>query len=128
MDIAAVADVARRQHGLVTRAQVLAVASDHQLKRSLRNRSLEPVRRGVYRLAGVPETWPQHVLAVCLTAGAEAHASFRTGAALHGLPGFSRDVIEITHLGSRPSAIDGVQCHETTVFAPGHVTNVDRIP
>ena len=79
----------------MTRAQALAVMSRGDTSTGwLRSRdALEPVRRGVYRMAGVPETWEQQLLAACLAAGPEARASFRSAAALHGLEGFVRDTL-----------------------------------
>jgi very-short-patch-repair endonuclease len=122
------AAIGRRQHGLVTRAQALAVMSPSTLDRWIRARRLEPIRRGVYRMAGAPETWEQQLLAACLAAGPEARASFGSAAALHGFEGFSRAGLEITHFGSRPSPMDGVVIHETSVFDVGHLTRVAEIP
>jgi very-short-patch-repair endonuclease len=86
------------------------------------------VQRGVYRIAGVPESWQQRLLAVCLAAGPEARASFRAAAALHGFEGFGPDGLEITHFGRRPALISGVLIHESTVFGPRHFTAIDGIP
>ena len=81
-----IAPFARRQYGLVTHDQALTVITDRQLKRALLVGRLEPVRRGVYRVAGVPESWHQFVLAACL-ARPRACASFSTAAALWAFPG-----------------------------------------
>jgi very-short-patch-repair endonuclease len=107
---------------------VLAHASVNTLDRWIRARRLEPVRRGVYRIGGAPETWEQSALGACLAAGPETCASFRTAAALHELDGFPRDVVEITHFGARPSIIEGVIVHESEVYGPDHMTRVVRIP
>ena len=123
-----IAPFARRQHGLVTKAQALDVITADQLKRSLRDRGLEPVRRGVYRVAGAPESWHQHLLAVCLAAGPRARSSFRSAAALHQLEAFPAEILEITHFGVRPAVIDGVIAHETKVYGPAHVASVQGIP
>ena len=84
-----IAPIARRQHGLVTSHQVRGVVSAPQLARLLRDRKLEPVRRGVYRVAGAPHSWRQSLLAACL-ARPSAYASFRSAAALWDLEGFPR--------------------------------------
>ena len=120
--------IARRQHGLITREQALTVLPRWTLERRLSARTLEPVRRGVYRIAGAPDTWEQQLLAACLTAGAETCASFRSAAALHNLEGFGRDRLEITHFGSRPSVVEGVDVHESTVFDRRHIGRVAGIP
>jgi very-short-patch-repair endonuclease len=113
---------------LVTRAQALAVISPSALDRWLRTRRIEPMRRGVYRMAGVPESWEQRLLAACLSAGPEARASIRSAAALYELEGFAPTILEITHFGARPSPMDGVVIHETGVFDVGHVTRISGIP
>ncbi len=102
--------------------------SANTLDRRIRARLLEPVRRGVYRLGGVPETWEQQLLAVCLSAGPEVCASFRSAAALDSFEGFPREGLEVTHFGSRPSAIEGVVVHESAVFDPRHLRRVAGIP
>ncbi len=123
-----IAAFARQQHGLVTREQALGVLSLGTLERWVRTRRLEPVRRGVYRVAGAPESWHQHLLAVCLTAGSNAHASFRSAAAVFELEGFSAEGFEITQFGQRPSVIEGVTTHESEVFGVQHVAVVASIP
>jgi very-short-patch-repair endonuclease len=122
------ADFARSQHGLVTRAQARTVVSSHTLDDWVRARRLEPLRRGVYRVAGAPGSWQQGLLATCLAAGPNAYASFRSAAALHELEGFGRDGFELTQFGQRPSVIEGVLVHESTVFAADHVARVHSIP
>jgi very-short-patch-repair endonuclease len=79
-------------------------------------------------MAGSPETWEQHLLAVCLAAGPAVCASFRSAAALHGFEGFARDGFDVTHFGERPSSIEGVQIHETAVFDDNHLARVIGIP
>jgi very-short-patch-repair endonuclease len=122
------ADLARSQHGLVTRAQARALISRHTLDDWVRARRLEPVRRGVYRVAGAPESWQQQLLATCLAAGPNAYASFHSAAALHELEGFGHDGYELTQFGQRPSVIEGVLIHESAVLAADHVTHVHSIP
>jgi very-short-patch-repair endonuclease len=122
------AAVGRHQHGLVTRAQALAVMSPSALDRWLRTRRLEPMRRGVYRMAGTPQSWQQQLLAACLASGPEARASIRSAAALYELEGFAPVLLEITHFGARPSPMEGVVIHETSVFDGLHVNRISGIP
>jgi very-short-patch-repair endonuclease len=122
------ASFARGQLGLVTRAQALTRMSRHTLDDWVASRRLEPVRRGVYRVAGSPLSWEQALLAVCLTGGPSTYASFLAGAFLHGFEDFDRQVLEVTQFGKRPSKIAGVVVHESEVFGPGHVTRVGSIP
>jgi hypothetical protein len=128
MPEARLAPIARRQHGLVTRAQALSVLSPSTLDRRIRARALEPVRRGVYRIAGVPDSWELQLLAACLTVGDDARVSFRAAAALHSFEGFARDRIEIARFGSRAVVIDGVVVHESHVFDESHLTRISGIP
>lgn len=122
------APVARNQLGLVTRVQALEEMSRHTLHDWVRARRLEPVRRGVYRVAGAPESWRQMLLAVCLAGGSSTYASFRAAAAVYGFDGFEPDTLEVTQFGRRPSIMDGVEVHESAVFGPGHVTRAGPMP
>jgi very-short-patch-repair endonuclease len=127
MRLERIAPIARLQHGLVTTAQVLQQLSSGQLDWLVRTGGLEPVRRGVYRTAGTPEGWLQHLLAACL-ARPGSYASFRTAAALWGLEGFERRGFEITIPGASRARLDGIVVHESKVAGPRHVAVVERIP
>jgi hypothetical protein len=80
VDRTALHALARRQHGLLTRAQLLAVITEHQLEHATRTGEFELVRRCVYRVGGAPWTWDQQVLAACLAGRTGTVASFRTAA------------------------------------------------
>jgi len=89
--------VARKQHGLITRAQLLRSGVDaHAVWRRLNRRDLEEALPNVYRLPGAPRTWLQSLMAACLWAGEGAVASHRAAAALWGLDGFDEGPLEIT--------------------------------
>jgi very-short-patch-repair endonuclease len=123
-----IAPLASQQHGLITRSQLLEVISANTLERWVRARRLEPLYRSISRIAGVPDSWRQRLLAVCLAAGPEAYASFRSAAALHGFERFDEQELEITHFGHRPSAIAGALIHESAVFDRTHLSKIDGIP
>lgn len=127
MSIERLAPIARRQHGLVRTSQALDHLSPGQLRRLLRSGTLELVRRGVYRVAGVPESWSQVLLAACLSRPG-SYASFRTAAALWGLEGFARAEYEITVVGTNRARLDGIVVHESRVAGPAHLAVVDAIP
>jgi len=120
--------IGNRQHGLVTTQQVLESCSPKQLEHLVAMDRLEPVRRGVYRCVGAPETWRQYLLAACLAAGDQAVASFRAAAVLWELPGFDADVLEITVPGRNNPRLADVVVHQTDVWGPNHTTRCDRIP
>jgi very-short-patch-repair endonuclease len=120
--------VGSRQHGLVTTDQALETCTRGQLEHLVATGRLEPVRRGVYRCAGAPESWHQHLLAACLAAGDGAVASFRAAAALWELPGFDADLLEITVAGRRNPRLADVLIHQTNVWGPKHTASHRRIP
>jgi len=119
--------VTSRQHGLITRQQALEVVGEGRLQRLLRSSQLESLRRDVYRLPGVPESWRQLLLAACL-ARTPAVASFRAAAALWGLEGFAEGTLEITSPGTLRGRLPGVATHETQVWQPQHLDMRDGIP
>jgi hypothetical protein len=128
MSDAVIAPFSRRQHGLVTHAQAREVLSANELKERLRERRLEPVRRRIYRVAGAPESWHQHLLAACLAAGDGTVASFRSATFLWGLDGFSREMLEITVRGRQRTRLEGVIVHDSRVTGPLHVGARSFIP
>ena len=122
------ADIARGQFGLVSRAQALKVVTPNQLRHLLATRRLEPVRRGVYRAAGAPENWHQQLLAACL-ACPRAVASFTAAAALWMLQGHVEpDALELTVPDARRVRLDGVMVHESKVWSSSDVTQKHGIP
>jgi very-short-patch-repair endonuclease len=123
----ALIDLARRQHGLLSRSQVLEHLTDGQVRRLLRTGRLEPVRPGVYRVAGVPESWEQAVLAACLAVPGAA-ASFRCAAALWRFERFTDQIIEITVKSRSRRRLEGVTVHDSCVAGPLHRAIVDVIP
>ena len=89
--------MARKQHGLVVRGQLLSSGIDaNGVKRLLRRGVLEEALPKVYRLPGAPRTWLQSLMAACLWGGKGAVASHRAAAALWGLEGFDEGPLEIT--------------------------------
>jgi very-short-patch-repair endonuclease len=127
MSLERLAPTARRQHGLVTTGQALEHLSHGQLDWLRSNARLEPVRRGVYRMAGTPESWIQQLMAACL-ARPGSYASFRAAAALWRLEDFAPDVLEITVPGSSRARLDGVIVHESQVVGAAHVTKRRGVP
>ncbi|MEX2100317.1 MAG: hypothetical protein WEB19_02780 [Acidimicrobiia bacterium] len=122
-----ISSLSRKQHGLVTRAQLSPPLSRRQVDRLVGCGDLELVRRGVYRVAGAPVTWQQHLLAACLARSGSC-ASFRAAAALWGLPGFDPEELEITVPGSNRARLEGVIVHESQVWGPDHLAMKAQIP
>ena len=93
--------IAQKQHGLLTREQILACGlSDGDIRGRLKAGIWQRAYAGVYRVAGSRQTREQAVLAACLAAGGKALASHETAAELHGLPGGDGQ-IHITVVGRR---------------------------
>lgn len=120
--------IARRQHGLVTRGQLLSEVTRRQLDRFVLRGHLEVVRRGIYGVAGSPDTWERQLLAACFAAGPSAYASFRAAAAIWDLELFERDLLELTVPPSRRARIPGATVHQSGVWGPGHVDTKVGIP
>ncbi len=95
IDRVSIVDLARRQHGLVTRRQAIEAGySPNQIKERTRRGTWRVVERGVYRLGSHPDSWLTAVLAASLSTGGVA--SHRTAGALWDLDGVRRIRPEIT--------------------------------
>ena len=82
---------------------------------------------GVFRFAGLPESWESSVLAACLAAGDKAVASHRTAAHVWGLSDPADD-IEITLPGQCHPRLRGVRVHRSADLRTEHTTVRRRIP
>jgi hypothetical protein len=118
----------RKQLGLITTEQLLSCATHHEVEHLVELGGLEPLRRGVYRFAGAPESWEQHVLGACLAAGSDAVASFGSAGALWGLRGFDRSGIEITVPGRRNPRLADVVIHQSNHWGPEHIGRRHGVP
>jgi very-short-patch-repair endonuclease len=123
---AAVAVLAARQHGVISRAQLLDLglgyrAIDGRIARGL----VHPVHRGVYAVGHRRLTRHGAWMAAVLAAGPDAVLSHRSAAALWGMRDTSRAPIEVTaaHKRRRP----GIHAHRATLLAD-EVTREEGIP
>ncbi|HVF76244.1 MAG TPA: type IV toxin-antitoxin system AbiEi family antitoxin domain-containing protein [Acidimicrobiales bacterium] len=118
---------ARRQHGLVTRAQAMAAGlSPSGVARRTRDGTWRRVAAGVYAVASSPATWRQRVLAACLALGAVA--SHRTAAALWGLSGFRPGPVHVLVAAPRSARSTLAIVHRTVELPRADVTTIDGIP
>lgn len=122
--------IAERQHGVFTQDQAVALGFQRSaIRHRLRCGRWLAAGVGVYRLPGAPRTWHQRLLAVALAAGPNAAASHRSAAALLSIPGFSRDILEVTtprtrrHRATERAAI----VHRWRPFPDHHLTVIDGI-
>jgi hypothetical protein len=104
--------LARRQHGLITRAQARELGiSDDALDWRVKTGAWERVQRGVLRLPGAPSTWQQAIIAPCLAVPG-ATASHQAAAALWQIPEIASRP-EITIVERRRLRLPGVEVHKT---------------
>lgn len=106
--------LASMQHGLVTRSQALGIGlSSSALRNELATGRWERLHRGVYRVAGQPETWKQQLMAAILFAGNGACASHRAAGALWSLEGIGCKLVEISVPAKVRFADPAVIAHRT---------------
>src|SRR5262245_57775240 len=105
--------IARRQRGLITRAQALACAlTDGQITARLRNGAWILIRPDVYAIAGAPQSWEQSLLAVALAG--PCHASHRSTDFLFGARGFDQpDHLQVVSPYEQPVRLPGVHGHRS---------------
>jgi hypothetical protein len=88
---------AARQHGVISRSQLLAAGvGDDAIWRRVSSGLWTQLFPGVYAVPGAPASWKQDLMAACLWAGDGAAASHRAAAALLGLEGFPEGPLEIS--------------------------------
>jgi len=99
-----------------------------QIQHRRETRCWEQMHDGVYRVAGVPPSWEQQVLAACLAVGTGAVASHRAAARLWGIDEWRRPLVELSVPSGRQPRIDGVIVHRSRDLGPGVCTIRDGIP
>ena len=120
--------IAARQHGVITREQLLAAGlTPGMVARSVRALQLRAIHRGVYQIG--PLTPPRApLMAAVLACGAAAAVSHRSGAGLWELPTRKAlPAVDVTVWGAdhrRP----GIHVHRVTTIGPDEVTRRDGIP
>lgn len=122
--------LAARQHGVVSRAQLLdGGVSSRIIEHRINNGYLEPLHRGVYRAGPVPAPRERQMAAV-LACGPEAvlsHAS--AGVEWELLPrGSSAEVVEVSTRGAYRQPGPGIRLHRLSTLRPDETTVLDRVP
>jgi very-short-patch-repair endonuclease/predicted transcriptional regulator of viral defense system len=126
----AVNRLARRQHGLVTRRQLLELGMESRaIGRRLESKRLIRVRRGVYRVGPIAQPWEPEVAAI-LAVGEGAVLSHDSAAFLYQLhPHPARpDLVHVTVTARQPGSKPDIQIHRATCLPPDEVTRRHRIP
>ena len=134
--------LARRQHGVVTRAELLELGvTQHAIDWWLATHQLVALFPGVYRLGGAPDTWRGRALAAQRRVSTQLHRLGGDGAPppvvavggaaaahLHGLPGHDRAPRLALVAARRSRAGGGVAVAVRPSLSPADVVTVDRIP
>jgi hypothetical protein len=121
---AAIATLARRQHGTFSRAQALALGfSDAAIQRRARSTWIR-IEGGVYALPGNPPTWRRQYMAATLAVPGSA-ISGRAAAALHRFDGFPAGRPEITVPRGSSHHTRLARVRQSNLF---EATSIDHIP
>ncbi|MEY2568113.1 MAG: hypothetical protein QOE35_2642 [Actinomycetota bacterium] len=120
-------ELAEGQHGVVARWQLRALGFTKSEINWLVTAKLEKVARSVYRVPGSVRTWHQLVMIHVLAAGPGAAVCLRTAAALLGVPGFRRGVIEVARPWKRARESRPKWLHESTYLPEHHITVIEGI-
>jgi len=125
----AIAEVAARQRGVITRAQLLEAgltreAIDHWLK----SRRLHPLYRAVYLLGHAHETEGVRELAAVLACGPGAVVSHRSAAGLWRLPVPVAGDLDVTVPGRDRRPRQGIRVHRVATLHRRDVRRLGGIP
>ena len=120
--------LARRQLGLITRAQARQLVTRNQLETLIERGHLVARRRGVWAAAAAPETYEQTVLAARLAVDGDAWISHRTAARLHGLLVPPPDGIDVLTFPDHRVRLDGVDHHRNKLIVTTDVVRWGPIP
>ncbi len=122
-------EMSSRQHGLVTRAQLVRVGlTQGAIRHLLESNALEVVHPSVYRVAGSPITGYQRLLAACFALGETGAASHRAAAHLWGLDGPFAGHLEVTAERGARTRPGGIVVHRSTDLTPEHTTVRHGVP
>src|SRR3954453_20681153 len=120
-----ISSIAEENHGVFAARHLRELrVSKSEREWRLRSGRWVEVYEGVYRIAGVPQTWQGDLLAACWAGGLPAVASHRSAAALWELPGQQRNIREITCPRWRRAQHGGLLVHETTALSERDTTVV----
>ena len=115
--------LAKGQHGAFSRDQAREFGFNREAVRwRVRQGRWQQHTQDVFTIAGAPSTWHQGLWCALLEAGSNAVLSHRAAAQLHGLPGFARNVIELTKRETLRHDLVLSRLHRTSWMPPEHLT------
>lgn len=126
---AALAQLAARQHGLISRLQAYRIGLDRNaVLRAIANGHLQRVGDDVFAMAGVPLGADQAAMAAVLQRAGSA-VSHGSAACLWGMPGFRLDPVNVlVHRKADSRARSSATVHSSTDVLDEHITEVRGIP
>ena len=128
MDDRALRDLALRQHGVVTRQQVLAFGgSNGSIQHRIGTGQWMRARPGIYVVGAAPPTWHQRAMAVALATGDDGYLCLRSAARAWGLVDRSGR-LQLLVDGQRRVRLAGVEVHRTTRFDSVDAAVIDGLP
>jgi very-short-patch-repair endonuclease len=123
------AELATRQHGLLTRAQARTLgATDDAIRHRIESGRWMRVHPRIFAIAGVPASREQSILAAVLAAGSAAYASHATAAELWELPLPRTRKIEVTIPLERRVRLRAIKAHRSGTLAETDVGSLSGIP
>jgi very-short-patch-repair endonuclease len=123
-----IAELARRQHGMVARGQLCEMGmGEGAIEGRVRRGQLHPFHRGVYKVGYRRICRTGEWMAAVLASGADAFLSHRSAARLWRLMPPGAEWAEVTCAPPRRARRNGIVCHEG-VIAEDERRVVDEIP
>jgi hypothetical protein len=119
----------RRQHGVITRRQLLMLGyTSAAIQHGLDTRVLHPLFRGVYAVGRREVTRQGMWIAAVLSCGPGAVLSHRSAAALWGIRRYWPGEIEVTVPNTRQPRRPGIRVYRRRTLGSSDVTSRDGIP
>jgi predicted transcriptional regulator of viral defense system len=125
----AIADLAARQRGVLTRRQLVAAGlSEHAIDHRLRSGRLHALYRGIYLLGHAAPVPGARELGAVLACGPDSVVSHRTAAGLWKLLPHVPGEVEVTVGGRRCESKRGIRVHRVAHLDPRDVRKLGGIP
>lgn len=127
-DLTGLARKAASQHGLLSTAQIVELASSRRAPADLVETGiLERVRRGVYRMAGAPVSYESEVMVVCLSTSRLVVGSHRTSLRLWDFRSVD-DEVEVSVRYPANVTAPGAIVHRSRDLTEHDFTFINAIP